>query len=49
MLKLMYVYVYNSKSQKNRTVPLPVKITEGISIQIKRVKEIHSLDIINGF
>ncbi len=43
------VYVYNSKSQKDRTVPLPIKIKEGILIQIKRVKEIHSIDIIDGY
>lgn len=43
------VYIYNSKSQKDRTVPLPIKIKEGILIQINRVKEIHLLDIANGY
>ena len=43
------VYIYNSKSQKDRTVPLPFKIKEDILKQIEKVKNIHSSDIINGY
>lgn len=43
------VYIWNSKSQKDRTVPLPINIKEEILIQIRKVKEIHSLDIKDGY
>jgi len=43
------VCVWNSKSQKDRTVPLPIKIKEELFIQIQKVKSIHSLDIQDGF
>jgi len=35
------VYIWDSKSQKDRTIPLPLKIKEEIKLQIQRVDEIH--------
>ncbi len=43
------VYIWDSKSQKDRTVPLPLKIKDELKIQIKKVKEIHQQDIDNGY
>ena len=43
------VYIWDSKSQKDRTVPLPLKIKDELKIQIQKVKEIHKIDINNGF
>ncbi len=43
------VYIWNSKSQKDRTVPLPINIKDEILIQINNVKEIHAIDIANSY
>ena len=43
------VYIWDSKSQKDRTIPLPIKIKDELKVQIKRVKELHSKDIEDGF
>ncbi len=43
------VYIWDSKSQKDRTVPLPTSIKEEILIQVKKVKEVHKLDLENGY
>ncbi len=43
------VYIWDSKSQKDRTVPLPTSIKEELLIQVKKVKEIHKIDLENGY
>ncbi len=43
------VYIWNSKSQKDRTVPLPLSIKEELLIQVKKVKEIHKKDLADGY
>jgi integron integrase len=43
------VYIWDSKSQKDRTIPLPIMIKDELKVQIKKVKEIHAQDIKNGF
>ena len=43
------VYIWDSKSQKDRTIPLPLSIKDEIRVQIKRVKELHKKDIGDGF
>jgi len=43
------LYIWDSKSQKDRTVPLPLKIKDELKIQVQKVKEIHQKDIIDGF
>ena len=43
------LYIWDSKSQKDRTVPLPLKIKDELKLQIQKVHEIHKQDIINGY
>ncbi len=43
------LYLWDSKSLQDRTVPLPLKLKEELSVQVKRVEEIHKKDIIDGF
>ena len=43
------LYIWDSKSQKDRIVPLPLKIKDELKIQVQKVKEIHQKDIIDGF
>lgn len=43
------VYIWNSKSLKDRTVPLPQKIKERLKVQVTKVEEIHAKDISNGY
>ncbi|MEA3289895.1 MAG: tyrosine-type recombinase/integrase [Campylobacterota bacterium] len=43
------LYIWDSKSLKDRTVPLPLKIKEELKLQIEKVKEIHKNDIQNGY
>jgi len=43
------LYIWDSKSQKDRTVPLPLKIKDELKLQILKVHEIHQQDIINGY
>ncbi len=43
------VYIWDSKSQKDRTVPIPLLIKEELLIQVKKVKEIHTIDLKNGY
>jgi len=43
------VYIWDSKSLKDRTVPLPLKLKEELIVQVKRVEEIHKQDLENGF
>lgn len=43
------IYIYDSKSMKDRVVPLPLKIKSQLKEQILRVKTIHKQDLQNGF
>jgi len=43
------LYIWDSKSLKDRTLPLPLKLKEELSVQIKRVEEMHQKDIEDGF
>ncbi|MCW8894443.1 MAG: integron integrase [Sulfurimonas sp.] len=43
------VYVWDSKSLKDRTVPLPQKLKQRLSVQIEAVVELHKKDINNGY
>jgi len=43
------VYIWDGKSLKDRTVPLPLKIKDELKIQIQKVKELHQKDLTDGF
>ncbi len=43
------VYIWDGKSLKDRTVPLPQKIKEQLRIQVQKVEELHKNDIENGY
>jgi integron integrase len=43
------IYIWESKSLKDRTIPLPQKIKEELKIQIEKVKELHKQDLEDGF
>ncbi|WP_419769555.1 MAG: integron integrase [Candidatus Marinarcus sp.] len=43
------IYIWDSKSLKDRTLPLPLKIKEELKIQVQKVKELHQKDLQDGF
>jgi len=43
------IYIWDSKSLKDRTLPLPLKIKEELKIQVQKVKELHQKDLNDGF
>jgi len=43
------VYVWDSKSQKDRVVPLPIKIKDDLMLQISAVEKIHQDDLSKGY
>jgi integron integrase len=43
------LYIWDSKSLKDRVLPLPLKLLDELNVQIKRVEEIHHKDIDDGF
>ena len=43
------IYIWDSKSLKDRTLPLPLKIKDELKIQVEKVKEIHQKDLENGY
>ena len=43
------VYIWDSKSLKDRVVPLPQKLKQRIAVQIEAVRELHEKDIGDGF
>jgi len=43
------VYIWDSKSLKDRTLPLPLSIKDELLLQVQKVKELHKLDKENGF
>ena len=42
------LYIWDSKSLKDRTVPLPLKLKDELIVQVKRVEELHQKDLRNG-
>jgi integron integrase len=43
------VYIFDSKSQKDRILPLPQKIKEELQIQKEEVRKLHNKDLEDGF
>lgn len=43
------LYVWDSKSLKDRTVPLPQKLKDELQVQLSRVEEIHKKDLHDGY
>jgi len=43
------LYIWDSKSLQDRTVPLPLKLKDELKVQVKKVEEIHHKDISDGF
>lgn len=43
------IYIWESKSQKDRTLPLPLSIKDELKGQVKKVEEIHFQDLKDGF
>ncbi|HIP59139.1 MAG TPA: integron integrase, partial [Campylobacterales bacterium] len=43
------VYIWDSKSLKDRTIPLPMKLKKRLEIQIDIVEDLHKKDLQNGF
>jgi len=43
------LYIWDSKSLKDRTLPLPLKLKDELQVQVKRVEDIHRKDINDGF
>ncbi|BCD61515.1 integron integrase [Nitratiruptor sp. YY08-26] len=43
------VYIWDSKSQKDRILPLPQKIKDDLYIQVKQIEKIHQEDLSKGF
>jgi len=43
------LYIWDSKSLKDRTVPLPLKLKEELQLQVKRVEEQHQRDLADGY
>ena len=43
------IYIWDSKSLKDRTLPLPLKLKDELRVQVKRVEDIHIKDIEDGF
>ena len=43
------IYIWDSKSLKDRTLPLPLKIKDELKIQVEKVKELHKKDLNDGF
>ena len=43
------VYIWDSKSLKDRTIPLPIKLKKRLQVQIELVENIHQKDLKDGF
>jgi len=43
------LYIWDSKSLKDRTVPLPLKLKDELKVQVARVEEIHKKDVDDGY
>lgn len=43
------VYIWNSKSLQDRTVPLPLKLKDRLKVQVKLAEELHQKDLKDGY
>jgi len=43
------LYIWDSKSLKDRTIPLPLKLKDELLVQVKKIEEIHQKDLSDGF
>jgi len=43
------LYIWDSKSLKDRTIPLPLTLKDELQVQIKRVEELHQKDLKDGY
>jgi integrase len=43
------VYIYDPKSDRDRTVPLPIKLKGDLRLQVEALRRIHERDISEGF
>lgn len=43
------IYIWDSKSLKDRTLPLPHKIKDELKIQVEKVKSLHAKDLKDGY
>ena len=43
------VYIWDSKSLKDRTIPLPQKIKDRLKVQVAIVEELHKKDVADGY
>ncbi len=43
------VYIYNSKSLGDRTLPLPARLREQLNVQAEKVSRLHQKDIVEGY
>ena len=43
------VYIYNSKSMQDRTLPLPAKLKERLMAQVQKVEQLHREDLDAGY
>ncbi len=43
------VYIWDSKSLKDRTLPLPSSIKTELALQVEKVEKLHKIDIEEGF
>jgi len=43
------VYVWDSKSLKDRVVPFPQKLKDELKIQVRRIEEMHKKDLLDGY
>jgi len=43
------VYIWDSKSLKDRTVPLPKKLKDRLKVQVEMVEVLHKKDLADGY
>lgn len=43
------VYIFDSKSMKDRTLPLPLKLKEQLKQQVEKVEKLHEADLESGY
>ncbi len=43
------IYIWNSKSLKDRTMPLPLKLKQQLMTQVELVAQLHKQDVDNGY
>ncbi|MBU0631496.1 integron integrase [bacterium] len=43
------IYIWDSKSLKDRTLPLPLKIKDELKVQVEKVKSLHVKDLNDGY